>query len=141
MKMGFIAPGGSAAKKPPHGQPCNGCGLCCMGSLCPLAAWVFEGDRHGGHHEGPCPALERNGAGFACGLITNPATHALAHTLRAGGARRASEAAALLNGAGSGCDARINGEPGDQAFYDRMLRFDRAHRREIRAAKKIWGVP
>jgi hypothetical protein len=52
--------------KPPYGQPCNGCGQCCMNELCPLGNAVFK------RWDGPCPALESEGERYACGLVKHP---------------------------------------------------------------------
>ncbi|MFT4012323.1 MAG: hypothetical protein QM682_02760 [Paracoccus sp. (in: a-proteobacteria)] len=115
--------------KPPHGQPCNGCGLCCMAERCPLAVVVFgPGDR--------CPALEdQGGLRFGCGLIANPLRYAPRLVKRHGGAA-VSAAAAVLVGAGHGCDAQTPGEPYDFEAAARMragLDHDAAE-----AAARIW---
>lgn len=116
-------------RKPRHGQPCNGCGLCCMAELCPLALSVF------GKKPGPCPALmlERTADGqprkFVCGLVVS---EAIPPPLR--------EAAALLIGSGQGCDARINGEPADVAFYIRLALDDEINKDALAAARRMWGA-
>jgi hypothetical protein len=46
-------PRGIYARKPPHGSPCNGCGVCCMVTLCPLGQHIF------GFELGRCPALTK----------------------------------------------------------------------------------
>ncbi len=127
----------AAARKPPHGTPCNRCGACCLATLCPLARKVF------GREIGPCPALiwSPENPEAACGLVVEPATKApVAVIIRAGGAKEAGEAAALLVGSGTGCDARINGEPADRAFYDRLRIWDRKNAAAVRRARKIWGA-
>lgn len=142
MKPAFFASKSEIAKKPPHGAPCNRCGLCCIGTLCPLAAWVFRGDLFPERpYIGPCPALERDEDGFAvCGLVADPGKHALSHTIRAGGREKASAAAKILIGAGDGCDARFNGEPADPEFYIRMIKIAKTQRKAVTAAKKTWGM-
>lgn len=132
-KPAFVAPRGTVASKPPHGQPCNRCGLCCIGSLCPLAQHVF------GFELGPCPALSFTDAGSVCGLVDAPARHALRKTLENGPVKM-SEAAAHLIGAGTGCDARINGEPPDESFYRRLEELDHQKRAQTRVARKLWGL-
>jgi len=37
--------------KPEPGAPCNGCGVCCLAELCPIARLRFL------RTAGPCPAL------------------------------------------------------------------------------------
>jgi hypothetical protein len=132
-KPAFMAPRGAVANKPPHGQPCNRCGLCCIDSLCPLAQHVF------GFEFGPCPALSFDAGGSTCGLVAAPATHALRKTLENGLAAM-SEAAAHLIGAGHGCDARINDEPPDESFCRRLEELDRQKRAQTRVARKLWGL-
>lgn len=63
--------------KPLFGEPCNGCGFCCMRSLCPIGASVF-GDpdpvvRRVFPARAPCPALtKRDDGSFGCGVIMHP---------------------------------------------------------------------
>lgn len=78
-----------APPKPAHGEPCNGCGLCCAVALCPLGMILFR------RHQGPCPALEWRDGRYACGVL----------------ARRrpgswASRMVARWIAAGKGCDCR-----------------------------------
>jgi hypothetical protein len=55
--------------KPLYGEPCNGCGRCCLALQCPVSLEVF-GDVS---EEGFCPALEPVGGGrLACGLMSRP---------------------------------------------------------------------
>src|SRR4051812_24495333 len=51
--------------KPLYGDPCNGCGLCCLSEQCPISLDIF-GD------VGICPALMDEGARWSCGLIVKP---------------------------------------------------------------------
>lgn len=57
-----------ALPKPPEGEPCNGCGVCCALETCPAARLRFL-QRHG-----PCPALTWNAdeARYRCGLLMQP---------------------------------------------------------------------
>lgn len=87
-----------ALPKPRPAAPCNGCGLCCIAERCPIALAVA------GEGPGPCPLLERQGERFGCGMILDPARHAPALAEREG-AEVLSAAAALLLGAGKGCDS------------------------------------
>lgn len=140
--MGFPVPVPRevSGRKPPHGSPCNRCGLCCMATLCPLARKVF------GFEVGRCPALvwSPDNLEAACGLVVDPMRYApTSVALRVAGRATIEEAAAaasLLVGSGTGCDARINGEPADRAFYDRLRIWDRKNVSAVRRAKKIWGV-
>lgn len=134
MKPAILAPKGAADKKPPHGAPCNRCGLCCIATLCPLGRHVF------GRETGPCPALRWDADGdSSCGMIDDPGRYSPVRTALYGetamrvGAR-------FLVGSGTGCDARINGEPADLSFYATLRAWDRRFRAEVRAAKKAWGM-
>lgn len=49
----------AAPPKPPEGQPCNGCGVCCLSEPCPLGRWLSR------RRTGACDAL-RWDAGLAC---------------------------------------------------------------------------
>lgn len=102
-------------EKPPHGAPCNGCGLCCEAVLCVLGRRVF------GRTDGPCPALEPADGKRVCGLVTSPAKYAPAAARRQG-VDALSRSAALLTGSGIGCDAQVEGEPANAAFRRKMRR-------------------
>lgn len=39
-------------KKPAYGDPCNGCGFCCMIEVCAIGKEVYGKDQ-----QAPCPAL------------------------------------------------------------------------------------
>ncbi|CAA7611695.1 conserved hypothetical protein [Magnetospirillum sp. LM-5] len=56
-----------APAKPAWGQPCNGCGLCCAVTTCPLGRIRFW------RIKGPCPALtwDDGGQRYLCRLATN----------------------------------------------------------------------
>ncbi len=53
--------------KPPHGQTCNGCGLCCLAELCPIARLRYF------KIAGPCPSLRWNQQDqrYLCGILAN----------------------------------------------------------------------
>lgn len=121
MKPVFVAPKRLLDKKPPHGSPCNGCGLCCMAMLCDLAMHVFALPQLG-----RCPALVQTSEDtFACGL-----------TLIGTAEKR--KAALTLIGSGDGCDARFNGEPRNEEFYKTLDAKDDSS--EMRKAREIWGM-
>lgn len=136
--MSWLAPvpRDMAARKPAHGQPCNGCGVCCHISVCPLGQSVF------GPRLGPCPAVQKNPDDphkWECGLVVEPMRFVmhkcLAHTWQA---MRA--AASILIGTGDGCDCRINGEEADQKAYARWTEATRKNRDAIRAARRLFGI-
>ncbi|WP_144958009.1 hypothetical protein [Pseudomonas oryzihabitans] len=95
--------------KPSLGQPCNGCGLCCIAEVCDLGKELGDEER--------CRALISLGTGrFACGLVADPYQflpperlapwHAIDQLAADGQGEEALKAhfAGLL-GAGRGCDA------------------------------------
>ncbi|MCX8018188.1 MAG: hypothetical protein N2690_09860 [Rhodocyclaceae bacterium] len=57
----------AAPDKPLPGAPCNGCGVCCALSPCPLSRCLL------GHRQGACPALLWENERYVCGLIVAPA--------------------------------------------------------------------
>lgn len=121
-------------KKPPHGEPCNGCGVCCRAELCPLAMAVF-----GGEEFRECPAVEVDGPRVVCGLVAHPMTYSMARTLDKGAAAMSSAALTMI-GSGAGCDARLYGEPSNEEFWASLYEQRRQKHKAVRAAKKVWGI-
>lgn len=58
----------SAPSKPLEGQPCNGCGVCCLAEPCPLGVLLT------GRRTGACDALRWDVAGglYRCGALSEP---------------------------------------------------------------------
>ena len=90
-----------APAKPRLGEPCNGCGVCCLAEPCPLGVLVSR-RRHGA-----CSALrwDEDLALYRCGMVSAPRTVL---------GRRWQFLAPLIQrlarrwiSAGSGCDASI----------------------------------
>jgi len=118
----FLAPMGALDNKPVYGAPCNGCGLCCIASLCALGQHVF------GRIEGPCPALGiDDDLKSSCGLVTASTPEM-------------SAAAKLIIGAGDGCDARFDGEPQNQETVDKFTTIVLRTARAFKQAKFMWGM-
>lgn len=93
--------------KPNIGAPCNGCGLCCRIRVCSAGSFALGlVGTYGERVDGPCPALEPDGEGFACGLVRRP-KHYFNRNGRSPTALR--EAVKIAIGAGIGCD-----EAGDE---------------------------
>jgi hypothetical protein len=59
-----------APAHPGVGQPCNGCGLCCLWKPCPVGVVITRKTL------GPCRALDWSAeqAVYRCGLLTSPHT-------------------------------------------------------------------
>lgn len=55
-----------APDKPPVGAICNGCGICCGISPCPLSRFLLD------HREGMCPVLRWQENRYVCGLVVAP---------------------------------------------------------------------
>ena len=90
-----------APAKPALGQPCNGCGLCCLAEPCPLGIWASR------RRSGPCAALcwDTGQGRYLCGVLAD-ATQAAATQ---GGWRRRLWLALVRRwiAAGQGCDADL----------------------------------
>jgi hypothetical protein len=91
-----------APPKPAAGEPCNGCGVCCLFEPCPLGAVLSRRRR------GPCSALQWDAAAsrYRCGALAEPGRHL--RWLPASWARR------LVRrwiAAGTGCDAELEAGP------------------------------
>lgn len=92
--------------KPEFGQPCNGCGICCMITQCAVSVAMF------GEHE-LCPALQKAGRSFACGLMVNTADYV--PDITAWGGKTLTETFTLMIGAGIGCDGTLEDDETDEA--------------------------
>ncbi len=82
-----------APAKPPVGQSCNGCGMCCATEPCPIGAVASL------RHRGRCEALEWDDEAtrYRCGLLVKAAT----------AGRGAQRLVARWIAAGQGCDAEM----------------------------------
>lgn len=120
--------------KPPHGEPCNGCGACCAAALCELAAAVFPSV----NPESECPALMHDGERYRCGLVADPLRFAPVRTA-IHGAENMSAAAMLLTASGLGCDAQVSEEPENVAFLERMNDYRTRARPLILPALALWS--
>ena len=119
-------------QKPSHGDPCNGCGACCMAMRCPIGEILFgPGDR--------CPALTPRLPELVCGVIADPARYA-PDVVAKHGAEAASASASILLGAGTGCDAQLEGERYSLRFGAVMRAYSEAMADQIKDAKAIWGI-
>lgn len=101
-----------AMDKPPIGEPCNGCGLCCRITVCGAGSYAMGlVDGWGQRAPGPCPALVREGAGWACGVVRRPKDWIKG----GGGVMPLREAMMVMIGAGAGCD-EAGDEPDESAL-------------------------
>lgn len=90
-----------APAKPGWGQACNGCGVCCAYSPCPVGVVVSK------RLSGACDALEWfDGEGrYRCGVLVNPGNYT---GLKAPWAQAlAARVARRMISAGSGCDCSL----------------------------------
>ncbi|KAA6348969.1 hypothetical protein EZS27_003569 [termite gut metagenome] len=89
--------------KPRVGEPCNGCGICCMNRVCMNGSYVLGLVRTLGEYaDGKCPALmlKNDGTGV-CGIIVTPNKYIKKSSYKAA---ILSKYFAHLIGAGCGCD-------------------------------------
>lgn len=95
----------AAPAKPAEGQPCNGCGVCCVLETCPAARLRFL------QRGGPCPALEWSPERerYLCGLLEHPQRYL--GWLPASGEKLASRLFARWIAAGQGCDCSADVQP------------------------------
>lgn len=120
-----LVPRSMRERKPGHGQPCNGCGMCCAATRCQVGVQLFGPG-------GWCPALVRTGEHtFGCGVVQEIAKS---------GDKALLSAALLLIRAGEGCDARFNGEPTDHEFHKQQDETDRKNADTIRFAQSLFGI-
>lgn len=119
--------------KAPHGSPCNNCGGCCIEIRCPLGEAVYGPGRQ-------CPALEPLfiGLSYGCGMISDPGKHAPAAVARHG-REAVSKAAALLIGAGKGCDSLVPGERPNE-IWRAWARKEWNQEREDGRAAAAWAI-
>jgi hypothetical protein len=125
---------GARLKKPPHGAPCNFCGLCCLSGTCMIGQKFF-----GIEEATRCPALSFSDHGIAsCGLMENPGKF-VPELVKVHGEKRMGEAMRTIIGSGTGCDGRLEGERSNEAFERRMALRRKTLARRINAAHKMWG--
>jgi len=60
-----------APLKPQVGEPCNGCGICCLAAPCPVSALMLA------HKSGACPALiwQDENHLYRCGMLIAPSRY------------------------------------------------------------------
>jgi len=92
----------AAPTKPPEGQTCNGCGVCCALETCPAARVRFL------QSAGPCPALEWSDeqSRYLCGLLVHPQRYL--SWLPTSANRLASRLFSRWISAGRGCDCKAD---------------------------------
>ncbi len=94
-----------APAKPAWGEPCNGCGICCLAEPCPLGQLVSRKRR------GACAALRWDAAAalYRCGMVTEP--RRTLHWLPAFAEPWVRRLALRWISAAKGCDAHIDRVP------------------------------
>ena len=98
-----------APDKAGTGQPCNGCGVCCVSEPCPVGV-LFTG-----RTRGACRALDFSDerGRYLCGLVSDPASR-LPRVLR-WSAPWISRLARRFIAAGRGCDSDVEASPAREA--------------------------
>lgn len=119
--------------KPPHGAPCNNCGLCCAYSLCFVGREIL-----GPEAKAPCPALISNGDGrHLCGLMISPQDYR-PEQAKAVGIESMQRAAQELIGAGAGCGWKYDSEPRNQHLKKSGL--TKLSNKEVIKLLQVWGI-
>ncbi|MEJ6001802.1 hypothetical protein [Paucibacter soli] len=97
-----------APPKPALGQPCNGCGICCLAEPCPVGV-LLSRRRHGA-----CKALQWSAdfKRYRCGMLEAPLTQLGMARFPSGRLRQLLERglrawSRRMIAAGIGCDAEI----------------------------------
>ena len=91
--------------KPRIGEPCNGCGFCCIKEPCALANEFLS------CWSGPCVALEQVGERFVCGLVAHPETYLLHQDTKSQASEYISGLIVQSLGIGRGCDSYDENAP------------------------------
>lgn len=119
--------------KPPHGDPCNGCGVCCQAEPCTIGGSFFD------QKVGECPALEWTGDRFICGLAAHPADYNPV-ACAISGEKALSQAVSLLTGEGIGCDSQRHDEEFNPALGERMRAWAKRYGHLVPLALELWGI-
>jgi hypothetical protein len=93
-----------APPKPAWGQPCNGCGVCCLSEPCPVGMLISR-RRHGA-----CDALVWDGAQtrYRCGLLVDAAAQLPAALRPAAPLIQRWARRFIAAGIGCDCDTEVN---------------------------------
>ena len=91
----------AAPRKPAEGQPCNGCGVCCLAEPCPVGMVISR------KRVGACTALQWHEAEgrYRCGLLA--ASARIAGPAWLGRALAATMRRWIAAGTGCDCDAEF----------------------------------
>ncbi len=103
------------------GEPCNGCGVCCLIQVCRNGSYVLKLVQNLGEYvPGPCPAIIRAPDGkITCGIVAYPNRYLKKsqyppHIL--------SKYFAHLIGSGTGCDELLSDDtPEEEAKLDATI--------------------
>lgn len=121
-------------RKPMMGEPCNGCGVCCVATACGIALDHIPEAALGE----ACPALEWEGGRSWCGMVRHPARYSPMIALAvAAGATTEAECGAhaaddLTSGHGwGGCDSGAAPWSTRADPADGLTALEYAHLREL----------
>jgi len=91
--------------KPEIGSPCNGCGICCVTTVCCAGSYALGLVRRWGERaRGPCPALVEDSEKLVCGILLHPTDWLNVER----GSTVLRYAFGLLVGVGAGCEESSN---------------------------------
>ena len=101
--------------KPDVGFPCNGCGVCCVATVCCPGSYALGlVSKWGDRAKGPCQALVEDGDKLVCGVMRRPTDWLNAER----GPAVLRKAFGLLIGVGAGCD--VAGDQADAATQSKL---------------------
>ena len=104
----------AAPAKPREGEPCNGCGVCCLAEPCPMGALLTL------RTSGPCQWLQWHAASrtYRCGVLATTDPSALPEgsgRFKRWWQARLHRAARRWIAAGIGCDCSMDDPPAENA--------------------------
>ncbi|MDR1553357.1 MAG: hypothetical protein LBS69_07845 [Prevotellaceae bacterium] len=125
--------------KPKIGEPCNGCGICCLTQVCRNGAYLLKlVNELGEFVSGRCPALVQRDGRFFCDIILNPKKYIKQSKYPAAVLSRNF---GILTGAGTGCDELLENDSEEEemklaAIVDRY-KSDKELQRKAKIALKV----
>lgn len=112
----------SLLPKPEIGNPCNGCGLCCITTTCAAGSFVMGlVINYGERAAGPCRAMIEQDGKIVCGIMLRPRDW----TGAKGAADDLRRDFGMLIGAGLGCDDA--GDESDETANPKLRALGELH--------------
>ncbi len=119
---------------PGYGMPCNGCGVCCERTVCPIGRALMDDP------PAPCPALEFREGKSVCGLIVDPERYVARAHMRRTNPTEVAWVVGTMNGAGIGCDMRDFAVPDELRIEARLRAHANRHRKHMLVRLQRMGL-